>query len=52
MSIVDIHRAYPHTNYFAGAALHKMHWQLVAVTYRIHVEYVLAIREILKDAPK
>ena len=48
----DIHRAYPDTRCFAGAALHIMHWELVTKMYRIHVDYVLAIKEIMKDAPK
>lgn len=44
----DIHRAYPHTRCFAGAALHTMHWELVAMRNRIHVQYILAIQSIIK----
>lgn len=43
----DIHRVYPHTRTFAGAALHSLKWRLVGVEDRAVVSYRIALQKIL-----
>lgn len=45
----DIHRVYPHTKTFAGAALHKCHCRLLAMKEVVFAEYVAKINKIVRS---